>query len=155
MTGTANPAGTGLRPYDDREFHLALPEHWETVEPPGPPVVLIAVEPGDGETFRANVVVTAEDITDAGQWQQAVGRALADHLQEYLLVDEEPAGDGVRRLFHHILPEAGAVTAEQWSWAAGRRGFTVTASAATFDYDAKADLFAAVADGFRPRGAAT
>ncbi|MER7396122.1 hypothetical protein ABT381_11460 [Streptomyces sp. NPDC000151] len=140
-----------LQPYEDREFNIALPEHWEAVESPGPPVALIAVEPGDGEAFRANVVVTAEDVEDARQWQQAVGRALEDHLQEYLLVDEEPMGSGTRRLFHHVLPEAGAITAEQWSWTTGRRGFTVTASAATFDYDAKADLFASVAGCFRLR----
>ncbi|WP_030622100.1 hypothetical protein [Streptomyces sclerotialus] len=144
--------GSALRPYDEQEFHIALPAHWETVEPPGPPVALIAAEPGDGAAFRANVVVTAEDIEDERQWQRAVGRALEDHLQEYFLMDEQPAGSGTRRLFHHVLPEAGAITAEQWSWTAGRQGFTVTASAATFDYDVKADLFASMAGCFRPRG---
>ncbi|POX37464.1 hypothetical protein C3486_28135 [Streptomyces sp. Ru73] len=146
--------GTELRPYEGREFRIALPAHWETVEPPGPPVALIAVEPGDGAAFRTNVVVTAEDVADAGadQWQRTVGRALAGHLQDYLLLDEQPAGTGTRRLFHHVLPEAGAITAEQWAWTAGGRGFTVTASAATFAYDALADLFAAVVEHFRIRG---
>ncbi|MGI5471783.1 hypothetical protein [Streptomyces sp. CA-132043] len=145
--------GTAWQPYDHPEFRLVLPEHWETVESPGPPVALIVVEPGDGAAFRTNVVVTAEDIADAGEWQQAVGRALENHLQDYLLVDERPAGPGTRRLFHHALPEAGAITAEQWSWAAGHRGFTVTASAATCDHEAKTDLFASVAGSFRLRGA--
>ncbi|MFD5734665.1 hypothetical protein ACFWIY_17805 [Streptomyces sioyaensis] len=142
---------TELQPYEDQEFRIALPEHWEKVESPGPPVALIAVEPQDGKAFRANVVVTAEDVQDAQQWQQTVDQALEDHLHDYLLLDEEPAGTGTRRLFHHMLPEAGAITAEQWSWTAVHRGFTVTASAATFDYDAKADLFASVADRFRLR----
>lgn len=142
---------TELRPYEEREFRIALPAHWEQVESPGPPVALIAVEPGDGAAFRANVVVTAEDVADGHQWQRIVGQALTDHLQDYLLLDEQPAGSGTRRLFHHVLPEAGAITAEQWAWTSERRGFTVTASAATFDYDAKAELFASVAGRFRLR----
>lgn len=141
-----------LQPYNGREFQIVVPEHWEQVEGPGPPVSLIALEPRNGDVFRANIVVTVEDIDDAVQWQQTAGRALADHMQDYLLLDERREDSCTRRLFHHVLPDSGAITAEQWSWPVGRRGFTLTASSATFDYEAKADLFALVVRGFRTQG---
>lgn len=150
---------TELQESEFPEFRMALPAGWEQVESPGSPVELIAVERGDGEAFRANVVVTVEDISDVRQWLAVSGRALGEQLQDFVLLDEQPeaaaAEDteevGVRRLFHHFVPDGGSVTGEQWSWSAGQRGFTLTASAGTFEYDGMAELFASVARGFRIR----
>jgi len=148
-----------LETYNGTEYQLALPTHWERhVDQPGPPVALLALEPdAEDDVFRANVVLTIENIDDGERWQETAGAALSEHLREYLLLDEErlPIADddtvesGVRRLFHHHIPGSGAITGEQWAWVAGDRGFTLTASTATFDYDDKADLFAAIADRFR------
>lgn len=140
-----------LETYDGTEFRIALPPEWErSVDQPGPPVALVAVEPDHGdETFRTNIVLTIEDIDDADQWQETTKASLAEHLHDCLLLDEQQLTSGVRRLVHHFVPGSGAVTAEQWVWPVDGRGFSLTASAATFEYDAKADLFASVAARFR------
>jgi hypothetical protein len=140
-----------LETYNGAEFQIALPTHWERyTDGPGPPVALIAMEPDNGgERFRANVVLTIEDLDDGERWQQTVEESLAEHLQDYVLLDEQHVESGVRRLFHHFSPDTGAITAEQWAWPVGDRGFSLTASAGTFDYDGKADLFASIAARFR------
>lgn len=147
-------SSTELEPYRGDGFALSLPPSWtQLVEPDVDRVELIALEPErDPEVFRANVVVTVDDIDSAEQWQEAAVPALAEQLNDFILLDEQQHGPVVRRLFHHDVPESGAVTAEQWTWPAGNHGFTVTTSAATFDYDNQADLFATIASTFRPEG---
>lgn len=138
-----------LETYEGQGFRLAVPERWERLVEPDSTIAFVALEPHNGGLFRANIVVTIDGVADVDRWQQAAGQALTDQLRDYILLDEQNEDAGVRRLFHHLIPESGAVTAEQWARVSGDRGFTLTASAATFDYDAKADLFASIASRFR------
>lgn len=72
---------------------------------------------------------------------------------EFVLLDEEDVEIGgraaLRRLGHHTVAE-GAVTMEQWAVLDRGVGYTVTASADSWDYDAVAELLAAIAAEFRP-----
>jgi hypothetical protein len=102
-------------------------------------------------------VVTVERIPtgfDVDDWQANADELLERALNGYLLIDRERLHqDGrpvVRRLAHHARPESGAITMEQWTTVHDGRGFTLTASAGTLEYDALADTIAAVAAGFRP-----
>lgn len=115
---------------------------------------LVAAEPVDVEAaFRANLVVTVEELaadvdgidsyTDAGI---ALQREL---LLDYRLVDRVLDGDRARTLAHHDVGGQ-AVTIEQWQLVSAGRGYTITASCWTLDYDALADAFATTAETFVP-----
>jgi len=137
-------------------FTVPLPAGWERVDDPGPGVAVVAVEPETGLGFRANVVVTVDDLPaglDLHSWQAATEEVLPRALQDYLLLDLEHTQSAgrpvVRRLAHHLVEGSGAVTMEQWASAADGRGFTITASVATLAYDSLADLFAEIAAGWR------
>lgn len=138
-----------METYVGQGFEIAVPKFWERLVNLNSTVAFVAREPDNGGVFRANIVVTVEDIDDQERWQRVAMRALAEHLQDYLLLDERSEGGGVQRLFHHLVPDSGAITAEQWAWPAGHLGFTLTASAATFDYDDQAELFTSIASRFR------
>jgi hypothetical protein len=138
-------------------FALPLPEQWERIEGPAPGVALVAVEPGEGERFRANVVVTVEELDggiDLEGWQASTDEHLPGSLFDYLLLDRERmqlnGRDALRRLAHHARPETGSITMEQWAVLARGRGVTLTASCSTLEYDNLAGAFAGIAGEFEP-----
>jgi hypothetical protein len=136
-------------------FSLPLPHAWEKVED-AEGVALIAIEPERPPWFRANLVVTIESLgpgLDLSSWTETGHDLLMQTLQRPLLLDREQTDIGgrpARRALVHHTTESGAVTIEQWALTEATLGYTVTASAATLEYDDLADLFATVAAGFRP-----
>jgi len=124
-----------------------------------PLAALVAVEPAASEdAFRANLVVTVEELpgeyaSDPERYTDASVAAQAATLAGFHLIDREPValdgGPATRLLAHHDV-DGQAVTLEQWQLVAGGRGYTLTASCWTLDYDALADAFAASAATFVP-----
>ena len=138
-------------------FTLPLPEAWERLEGPSPGIALVAMEPEQGGRFRANVVVTVEELTetlDLEGWQASSDEHLSSALDGYLLLDRERTAlnghDAIRRLAHHARPETGSITMEQWAMVVGRMGVTLTASTSTLDYDSVASLFSGIAGELEP-----
>lgn len=137
-------------------FTIPLPEDWVSVEPP-PGALLVALEPSDGERFRANVVVTRDDVGEMGlhDWQAGTDRLLPGSLQDYLLIDlellEVAGRAGVRRLAHHTASTAAlgpqAVTMEQWATLVDGTGWTVTLTVPTLRYPALREGLRAVPAG--------
>ena len=117
---------------------------------------MVAYDAGVEESaFRTNLVITV-DAVETDDPEVYTDHALAAHERErhaFQLLDrvEDMLGGkrATRTLAHHDA--AGwAVTLEQWRVLHERRAYTVTASAATLDYDAVADALAAAAESFRP-----
>ena len=138
-------------------FALPLPEEWERLEGPAPGVSLVALEPEQGGRFRANVVVTIEELDeglDLEGWQASTEDHLPGPLLDYLLLDRERielnGRPAIRRLAHHARPESGSITMEQWAMVVGRRGVTLTASSSTLEYDTLATMFGGIAGEFEP-----
>jgi len=140
-------------------FSIELPPGAEVLdEVPG--IALIAAEPADeaGDGFRANIVVTAEDVSPAGLHVEAfVDAALAlqsVELVDFRLIDREnvtlAGGRPAARILGHHDVGGEAVTIEQWCVVDGAVGYTVTASCWTLDYDAVAGAFTASAETFTP-----
>ncbi|MGA8117441.1 MAG: hypothetical protein WCA46_27710 [Actinocatenispora sp.] len=137
-------------------FTIPLPGDWERVPAPHDGIALVALEPEREPWFRANVVVTTEQLAaemDLRLWQAYVDELTPRVLTDYRLVDREftelAARPVLRRLAHHATGR-GSVTMEQWSSIHGTTGFTVTASVATLEYVDAAELFAEIASGLRP-----
>ena len=138
-------------------FTLPLPDDWERAEDTGPGVALVAIEPEHRGPFRANVVVTVQALAaglDVDGWQADADEELGRALDGYLLLDRERlrlrGHDVVRRLAHHARADTGSITMEQWTLVHESRGYTLTASAGTLEYDALAPAFSVIAEGFRP-----
>jgi hypothetical protein len=136
---------------------VSVPPGWDRLEDPQAGVALIAREPEDPAGFRANLVVTVDDLSsgpDLEQWQADNDRLLRQELRNYFLLDREVMQFGdqpvVRRLAHHASPDTGPVTMEQWAMVSGSTGYTLTASVATLSYDSLADVFSSIARRFRP-----
>jgi hypothetical protein len=137
-------------------FTLPIPGSWETIaDVPG--VALIAVEPARGESFRPNLVVTAERVTEGvelGRWATAGDEALGEALHRHLWLDDgeiELNGRRARRtLSAYTSPENHSVTMEQWTFAEGTCGYTITASVWTLEYDALAEVFEEIVGRFQP-----
>lgn len=137
-------------------FSLPLPDGWERAEDT-PGVALVAVEPERDGRFRSNVVVTIEQLppgTTLQAWEEGGDALLPRMLDRYLRLDDDRVGLGEhqarRTLAHHTTAEGHAVTMQQWTLVAGACGYTLTASTRTLDFDQVADLFTALAEGFRP-----
>lgn len=137
-------------------FGVRLPEGWERADDT-PGVALVTVEPDQGARFRSNVVVTTEQLprdTTLEAWGQGSDELLDQVLHRYLRLDDEPVEIGGlparRTLAHHTSEDGFAVTMEQWMLVTGGRGYTLTASVGTLDYNQTAEVFSAVAGSFRP-----
>ena len=136
-------------------FRVPLPSRWQTAPDTMERVALVSVEPDrGGPWFRANVVVTADDLPpglDLAGWQALTEELAPRVLSDYLLIDREFIDHGdrtvLRRLAHHAT-EMGAVTLEQWSVVAGSTAYTVTGSVATLECAETAGLFTEIATGF-------
>ena len=142
--------------HPDLGFSIALPPATEVLEDV-PFAALVAVEPDvSDDAFRANLVVTVEDLgdeyaEDPERYADASVAAQAATLAGFRLIDREPVlleGRPTIRLLAHHDVAGQAVTLEQWQLVAGGRGYTLTASCWTLDYDALADAFAASAATF-------
>lgn len=138
-------------------FSISLPASWERVGVSKKCVALVAVEPDQEEGFRANVVVTCEELPPGvalDAWQASAEELLARTLDDFLLVDRERLElDGravVRRLGHHAVEGTQAVTLEQWAMVRESVGYTLSASVGTLAYDSLADLFAEMGRTLRP-----
>lgn len=140
-------------------FTLPLPEQWGRAEDVQG-VALVAIEPDRGPWFRANVVVTIEQLDprlDLAAWQEHSLALLREALNEFYLIDVEETAVGGRparrTLAHHRTEHehtVNAVTMEQWTIREGELGYTLTGSVATLEYDELADTFARLAGEFRP-----
>jgi hypothetical protein len=135
------------------------PAGWEVLPDPPPGAVWAArepLDPTDPERFRANLVLTADDIGTLSfrDWQAGTDELLPRMLDDYLVVDLErlelDGRPGGRRLAHHAGPTGEALTMEQWFVLAGSSGHTLTATVETWRYDELADVCAAIAHAWQP-----
>jgi hypothetical protein len=136
-------------------FSIALPPGSEVQGDPAPGLALVALDPEQRGPFRANLVVTVEELagrfTDVGAYTDA---SIADQeraLDAYRLIDRTEAtlrgGEATRTLGHHDAAGM-AVAVDQWRLVHGDRGYTITASCWALEYDALADVFAESAESF-------
>jgi hypothetical protein len=134
-------------------FTIAFPPGSE-IDGDVPGTAVVAYDAGVENGFRTNLVVTVDDgAEDVETFTDAGLEAMGSALKAFQLLDRESTtlGDApaTRTLAHHDH-QGWAVTLEQWRVVDGGRGYTVTASAATLDYDAVADALAEAAESFRP-----
>lgn len=114
------------------------------------------VDLDDAGRFRANLVLTCDDVGGLGlrEWQVGTDATLPRVLTDFLLVDLErleiDGRPGGRRLAHHVDGTGRALTMEQWFVLEEDRGWSLTATVETWSYDAVADDCAAVAAAWRP-----
>lgn len=138
-------------------FSIELPPAAEVLDDV-PGTALVAAEPPDPEVaFRANLVVTIEELAPAIDHVETYTDASlafqATELASFRLIDREPitlAGSGATRTLAHHDVDGQAVTLEQWRLLSAARGYTVTASCWALDYDSLADAFTASAETFVP-----
>jgi len=132
---------------------IGLPGDWDMQVDPQPSVALVVVEPRTDDSFRANLVVTTDELPDGLDlrlWQEGTDELLPQALHEYVLLDLEDvelAGlPARRRLAHHTVESGAAVTMQQWAAVRGREGVTVTTTVETMELASTAAMFAAVVD---------
>ena len=129
---------------------VSVPDGWEVLCDEGSDT-LVALEPGGPTDFRGNLVLSVVDNGELSfrDWQVATDETLPGMLTDYLLLDLEKldvAGrPGGRRLAHHVSLDGVPLTMEQWFTAAGRTGYTLTATIDSWRYDELADVFADLA----------
>jgi hypothetical protein len=134
-------------------FRIHLPDGSEVREDPEPGIALIAVEPHPRGPFRANLVVTVEELSgtfhDAEAYTDASIADQEQALSAFRLVDREARDGRTRTLGHHDV-DGVPVVVDQWRAVAGDLGYTVTASCWALEYDELADAFAAAAESLEP-----
>jgi hypothetical protein len=140
-------------------FSIELPPGAEVLDAP-PGIALVAAEPREeaGDGFRANLVVTAEelppDIDSAEVYTDASVIAQAGSLVDFRLIDRDAmtlaGGMPATRVLGHHDVDGQAVAVDQWCVVSGGRAYSVTASCWALDYDELADTFAASAETFVP-----
>jgi hypothetical protein len=134
-------------------FRLDLPEGYEARSDAGA-LALIAVEPGPPPVsgFRANLVVTVEEVSDGTaveDYTESSLRGQSELLSAHRVIDVESGADRTRTLAHHAQDTL-AVTIEQWRVVSRTLAYTVTASCATLDYAAVADAHREAAESLVP-----
>lgn len=134
-------------------FAFDLPDGMEVVVELPSTVVL---EPAEEWSLQPTCVVTAEPGPgDLGleAWVDSGWHIQQERLVAPRLIDRQPAevagAPAVRTLSHHVI-RAHAVTLEQWWLLDGTRGWALSASCATLDYDRVADSFEVLVSGFEP-----
>lgn len=134
-------------------FFLELPDGLEVILELPP---TLALEPGREWDFQPTCVVTAEPRPQGLGLEEWVDGGL--DIQERSLVaarlidrqpDEIAGVPAQRTLAHHVAGDH-AVTLEQWWLLEERRGWALSASCATLDYDGVADAFGRLAASFDP-----
>ena len=133
---------------------VEVPDDWELLE-------TAAVEPADGNAFRASAVLSAEPLGDVdfSTWQDSADAAAAKVLTDFRLLDREHvtiaatlvhAGHpGGRRLAHHLAPTGHALAMEQWFTVVDSVGWTLTLTVDAPRYDLLADRFTDIAASWR------
>ena len=122
---------SGLVPYTHPGgMRLLVPAGWELSEDARPGLVLVAVEPeprfrmgsGQGSGFRANLVVTCEELPeglDLATWQAATAEMLPSTVDDYAPVragEVDLAGmPTVHRVGQHRSKAGANVTMAQWA----------------------------------------
>lgn len=138
-------------------FTLELPAGAEVL-PDVPGAALVAAEPlHEQVAFRANLVVTVEEGQPSWDSLEAYTDASlatqAEVLIAFRLIDRAAAtlrgGEAARTLGHHDV-DGQAVTIEQWRLLSAGRGYTLTGSCWTLDYDSLTDAFTTSAETFVP-----
>jgi hypothetical protein len=100
--------------------------------------------------FQPNVIVTAQPLSEATSVEAWVEANLAEQhglLTAARLIDrerEDGSPPAERTLIHHVHGPH-SVTLEQWWRHTAGRGYVVSASCATLDYDEFAEPFASLA----------
>lgn len=137
-------------------FSIDLPADWEMQVDPQPAVAIAVLQPRADEAFRANLVVTTDELPDGmdlAMWQAGTEELLPGALTDYFLLDAEDtvlAGEPARRrLAHHVTEDVVAVTMQQWSTVRGRRGLTVTTTVDTLELAGTAALFGRIVSSLR------
>jgi hypothetical protein len=149
-------------------MRLLVPARWELSEDARPGLLLVAVEPepritvgsGQGSGFRANLVVTCEELPeglDLATWQATTEQMLPSTVDDYVPVTAEQvdvAGmPAVHRVAQHRSKAGANVTMAQWAAVLpGPTGWSLTASVATRAYPRRAALLEQVAAAWRPPG---
>lgn len=132
-------------------FTVELPPGSEIVDDlPG--IALMALEPPDRDAaFRANLVVVVEQYAgdDVEAFTDASLRTQERELSAFHLLDRAADGATTRTLGAHDSEDQ-AVTIEQWRLLHDGRGYTLTASCWSLDYDSLADAFATTTESFVP-----
>jgi hypothetical protein len=139
-------------------FELPLPAEWERAENVQG-CALVAVEPPrEDPHFRANVVVTIEQLEQDDQlepWAERSLDALRESLDRLRVIDldaSEVGGLSARRaLTHYLHGQFGGINLEQWSLVHCGLGFVVSCSTAALEYDDLWLLTNTVAEGLRVR----
>jgi hypothetical protein len=139
-------------------FTLPLPAGWATEENVHGCALICAEPAREDEHFRANVVVTVEELAEGTAlrgWAERSLDALRDSLDRLRVIDlDETEIDAVRAhraLTHYLHDRFGGVNLEQWSLLHGSRGYVVSCSTAALEYDDLWALTNAVAEGLRVR----
>ncbi|MBS4752867.1 hypothetical protein KG112_08615 [Nocardioides sp. zg-ZUI104] len=141
------------------DITLAVPRHWRRRSDPARGVVLAARArelPASG--LAPELVLRAVPITSGlDAWRTEATALLAGQLADFELEDAERydlGGEEVDyRRFGHRVGDV-AVVCDQWAWAFGDLGVTLTGSVAREDYLDYGDVFEEVATTVRIPGAA-
>jgi len=137
-------------------FTLDLPYGMEVIVELPPTV---ALEPTRDWSFQPTCVVTAEPRPpglNLEAWVDAGWQIQEERLFAARLIDRQATEIGgapaVQTLAHHTVRDH-AVTLEQWWLLGATRGWALSASCATLDYDGVTELFRTLASGFEPSSA--
>ena len=141
--------------HPDLGFTVQLPEGAEVVAELPP---MVALDPERDWQFQPACSITAEPLVGGlglEAWVDSGWELQRDRLVAPWLIDSQPAEAGdhpaLRTLGHHSVGDH-AVTLEQW-WILGPdRGWALSASCASLDYDEVADASERMACTFAPAG---
>lgn len=140
-------------------FELSLPSGWERSENTHGAAVVSVEPPRDDPHFRANAVVTVEEVAaeaELVEWADRSLEALRESLNRLRVIDldlTEVGGLPARRALSHYLHGGfGGVCLEQWSVLHDGRGYVVSCSTAALEYDDLWALTNEVAEGLRVKG---
>jgi hypothetical protein len=137
-------------------FQLPLPPEWEPTENVQG-CALVAVEPPrEDPHFRANVVVTIEQLEKDAQLETWTDRSLAalrESLDRLRVIDLDStqidALPARRTLTHYLHAQFGGINLEQWSLVQSGLGLVVSCSTGALEYDDLWLLTNTVAEGLR------
>ncbi|MCA1981798.1 hypothetical protein [Nocardioides nematodiphilus] len=127
---------------------VEVPDGWELAD-------TAALEPAEGDGFRASAVLSAEPLGDVdfSTWQDTADAAAPSVLTDFRLIDREhvtvDGHPGGRRVAHHLAPTGHALVMEQWVTVLDAVGWTLTLTVDAPRYDLLADPFAGIASSWR------
>jgi hypothetical protein len=133
-------------------IRFLAPDDWDATSDTPAPIAAIALEPLDGQPFRASMVLTIDELPDGldlNRWQKGAEIMRAQRSDDWLLIDLERlavAGrPGARRLGTFAAPGGLSVTIEQWMTVIEGHGVTLTTTSATLAYHLYAPILQAYA----------